>query len=263
MPFSGIGFGLSTIVWLIVIVILAGVVWRGRKTYASGTPIALTSLRVQHDLAASTPIEISGRVSGIVSWVLTVMRLQPTFHLRVTQSSFSIVSSSLGGIQHTYIPLNAITLTACGYQRSILAFGLAVVFCLGFVLNLISGFLIANRSEVGENMGRAFGFLILAGGAAIAFYFSKRIAIQVETGHPLHGLSFKPSVIESTSVDLPQALKVIEVLNALVLKARTTQSSSADSIRSGAARPDGQCLKCFTVNPADVKFCENCGDPLS
>jgi hypothetical protein len=41
MPFSGIGFGLSTIVWLIVIVILAGVVWRGRKTYASGTPIAL------------------------------------------------------------------------------------------------------------------------------------------------------------------------------------------------------------------------------
>lgn len=261
MPFSGIGFGFTTIVWLIVIVILAGVVWRGRKMHVSGTPIALTGLRV--DPAASTPIEISGRVSGVVSWVLTLMRLQPTFYLRVTQSSFSIVSSSLGGIRHTYIPLDAITHTACGYQRSILAFSLAVAFSLGFLSNLLSGFLIVNRSEVGENMGRAFGFLILAGGAAVVFYFSKRIGIQVETNHPPHGLSFKPSVIESTSVDLPQALKVIEVLNSLVLQARTNVLSSTDSIRSDAARSPGQCRKCFTINPLDVKFCENCGDPMN
>ncbi|PYU76589.1 MAG: hypothetical protein DMG49_01245 [Acidobacteria bacterium] len=120
-------------------------------------------------------------------------------------------------------------------------------------------------------MGLAFGFLILAGIASLVYFLSKRIGIVVETMHS-HSLAFKRSVIENVSVDLPEALRAISVINARVLAAQTVQtvpvrSDTQASPLVTASKPSepsarGGCPQCLAVNPIGTRFCENCGSPL-
>jgi hypothetical protein len=272
-PNLGVGFGISTIVWVGAIIVVAVIWWRGRRSsYVSGTLVVLKRFHVNEDPSAKAAVEITGRISGIVSWVLTLLRLEPEFELTVTDSEATIRSGSLSGILHMCIPIGKISASICGYQRSILAFGFAILFSVGFVLNLLSGFFENDRSQVGSDMGYAFGFLILAAVAALIYFLSRRIGIGFffETEHP-YGFVFKRSVIENVSVDLPEALRVIAVINARILKAQSgyTQGGSGSTSPSPRIEPvaptgggPGRCPKCSTVNPIDVRFCENCGAAL-
>jgi hypothetical protein len=197
--------------------------------------------------------------------------LEPEVELIVTDSEVRIRTASLSGIEHTCIPLGQIHATVCGYQRSILAFGFAILFSVGFLLKLLSGFLESNRNEVGSDMGLAFGFLILAGIAALVYFLSKRIAISVETAR-MRGVAFKRSVIENVSVDLPEALRAISVINARLLAAQATHGLPVESAtpappsRKVPAPPTrsepGRCPQCSTANPSGTRFCENCGCAL-
>ena len=270
MPGFPFGSGFSTLVWLIAIVIVSVVVWRGRSGFVSGTPIVLSKFLVNEDLTARTSVEIVGRASGPVSWILTALRLEPEFRLVVTNSEVSIRRGSLSGLSHIYVPLGKISAVVCGYQRSVLALGFATLFAVGFLLNLLSGFF-ENSSQVGSDMGLAFGFLILAGIAGLVYFLSKRIGIVVETMHP-HGLAFKRSVIENVSVDLPEALRAISIINARILAAQTIQTvadrsdTQALPLAAASKPPDasapGGCPQCSTANPIGTRFCENCGSPL-
>jgi hypothetical protein len=226
---------------------------------------------VDEDPAARTSVEIAGRASGPISWILAALRLEPEFHLVVTNSEVSIRRGSLSGLVHEYVPLEKISAVVCGYQRSILALGFAVLFGVGFVLNLLSGFLENNSNRVGSDMGLAFEFLIFAGIAALVYFLSKRIGIVVETERS-HGLIFKRSVIENVSVDLPEALRAVSVINARILTAQTLRTISVGSrgldtppaAATKTAEPTirSDCPKCLTVNPIGTRFCENCGNPL-
>src|SRR5215467_11573183 len=183
IPGFGIGYGLTTIVWAIAIIIVGGIVWRGRKHYVPGTLIVLKRFHINESPLAKTGVEIVGRASGLVSWILTLLKLEPEVELIVTHTEVTIRTASLSGIVFEYMPLAQIHATICAYQRSMLAFGLTILFSLGFVMNLFSGFLEQNRNEVGSDMGFAFGFLIFAAVAALVYFLSKRIAIGVETEH--------------------------------------------------------------------------------
>jgi hypothetical protein len=269
-PGFGLGGGISTLIWMIAIIVVGVIVWRGRTKFVGGTPIVLKHFRINEAPSAKTVIEISGRLSGIVSWVLNLLKLEPEVEFIVTDSEIMIRAASLSGIQNTFIPLGGITATVCGYQRSMLAFGFALLFSVGCVLNLISGFLENNRNEVGSDMGLAFGFLILAGVSALVFFLSKRIGIAVET-ESWHPIAFKRSLIENVSVDLPQALQAIAVINTRILAARTSQTLPEESdgasaprtiLTAASASAPGRCPKCAAVNPSGTRFCENCGTAL-
>jgi hypothetical protein len=270
-PGLGFGYGFSTLIWTVAIIVVSVVIWRERRGYVSGTPIVLKRFHLNEDPAAGTVVEIVGRTSGILSWILNLLRLEQDFRFIVTDSEASVIRGSLSGIVHTYIPLNKVTSTVCGYQRSILAFALAALFTVGFVLNLLSGLFENNRNEIGSDMGLAFGFLILAAIFALVYFLSKRIGINIETMHR-HGLVFKRSVIENVEVDLPQALRAISVINTRVLAAQTLRSlpgelaSPAAPSRKVSMPPlvsePGRCPKCSTVNPIGTRFCENCGSAL-
>lgn len=271
MPGLGFGYGFSTLIWIIAIIIVGGVVWRGRTRYVSGTTIVLTRFHINEDPSAGPALEIAGRVSGIISWILTLLQLSPEVEFVVTDAEVIRRSASLSGIQHVYVPLGKVTASVCGYQRSILAFGFAVLFSLGFVLNLLSGFVESNRSEVGSDMGLAFGFLVLAGIAALVYFLSKRIAISLESMHS-HGVVFKQSVIGNVSVDLPQALRAVSLINSRILAAQTikTIAMDPDAVPSRsymAPTPPStsdvtRCPQCSAVNPTGTRFCESCGSAL-
>jgi len=119
----------------------------------------------------------------------------------------------------------------------------------------------------------AFGFLILAGIAVLVYFFSKKIAVLVESSLHAHGVSFKRSLIENVSVDLPQALRAISVINNRILAAQTVKTVSVGidaapaSAKTEPAPPHGggvnwRCPNCLTANPSGVRFCENCGFEL-
>lgn len=264
MPFSILGFGFAVVIWVVALVALAVFVWRGRTKFVSGTYIVLRGVKITDDPAAETVIEIWGRIAGIMSWILTTLGLEPEYHLSVTRNYMSIRSASLGGTLQTFIPLDAIRTSVCGYQRSVLAFGFAVWFALGTALNLIAGFLAGDRDRSSSDMGIAFGELVLAAIAALVYHLSKRIAISAEATRA-HGIVFKSSLAGGlNSVDLPEAVRIIELLNRLVLEA----SLARRAVAFGAAEPANPssagftCPSCHAANPSHLRFCENCGTAL-
>ena len=194
----------------------------------------LQRFRINEDPSAKVAVEISGRASGLVSWVLTVLRLEPQIEFFVTDSEVMIRTASLSGIEHPCIPVGQIHATVCGYQRSILAFGFAILSTVGFLMSLFSGFLNGNRNEIGSDMGSAFGYLILAAISLLIYFLSKRIAISVETER-MRGVAFNRSVIENVSVDMPEALRAISVVNAHVLAAHTPHPQSGTGVAPLAA----------------------------
>lgn len=260
---SIVGYGFSAFVWLITFVVVGGVLWQGRRRSSLWV---LTRFVVNEDPSAEIGVQIAGRASGIVSWVLTLLKLNPEVELTVSHSEASIRGASLSGIGHIYVPLNKITSTACGYHRSLLALGFTILFGVGFVLNLLTGFLGQNNADLAQ----AFGFLIFAGIAALVYYLSKKIGISLETMHP-HKVVFKRSVIENVSVDLPQALRAIAIINARVLAAQTghsplayaaAASSGSAPVAASPAVSSGRCSQCGNPNTPGTRFCENCGSPL-
>jgi lipid-A-disaccharide synthase-like uncharacterized protein len=263
--------GFLAVLWFIAIVGVIGLIWRGRKSYIMGTPIVLKRFRINEVASAGPAVEISGRASGIVSWVLNLLRLEPGIDLTVTDSEVSIRSASLGGVLHTYIPLGKVTAAVCGYQRSIWALGFAILFAFGFVLNFLSALVASRRNETSVDMGLAFLFLILGGIALLVYFFSKKIGVSVDSSLHTHGVAFKRSLIENVSVDLPQALRAISVINNRILAAQTVKTVSVgagaspgpiETATSSAGGVNGRCPSCKAVNPTGVRFCENCGFEL-
>jgi Na+-transporting methylmalonyl-CoA/oxaloacetate decarboxylase gamma subunit len=266
--------GFSIFLWFVVIVGVIVLLWRGRTSYVRGTSIVLKQFRINEGATFGPAVQISGRTSGIVSWLLNLLRLEPGVDLTVTDSEVSIRSASLSGVLHMYIPLGKVTAVVCAYQRSIWALGFAILFAFGCVFNLLSGFFESHRIEVGTDMGMGFGFLVLAGIAALVYFLSKKIGIVVESSLHAHGVVFKRSIIENVSVDLPEALRAIAVINNRVLAAQTLKTVSVGTgtppgpAGVGTAPPhaagvNGRCPNCSTVNATGTRFCENCGFELS
>jgi hypothetical protein len=265
--------GFTTFIEVVVFLILVGIVWRARRNaYAPGTTIVIKKFHLDEDPTAKVSVDITGRAAGIIAWALNLLRLETDFQLTVSDSEFTVREASLTGTQFTYVPLGQITAAVCGYQRSIWAFAFAVYFAFVFVLNLLGGiFAGSNGNETAAHLAAAFGALIFAGIAGLLYFLSKRIVISAETIHR-HGICFKRSVIENVSVDLPQALRAIAVINAKILAAQVgySQGNGGGLSTSPEIRPKspigselGRCPKCSALNAMDMQFCENCGAAVS
>jgi hypothetical protein len=264
----GFDNGPSILIWVVPWIVLVIVVWRGRGKHVPGTAIVLTKFEINEHFSGGPVLEIAGRVSGLISWVLAALRLSPEVEFTVADTAVTIRTANLSGLQYIYIPLGKVTASVCGYQRSILAFGFALLFTLDFILSLLSGFLGSNRNESAADMGRAFGFLVLAAIAALVYYLSKKIAIAVESMHT-HGIAFKQSILGNVSVDLDQALRATELINARIQAAQVVTVNAAESpspaqpLKMAAAAPVAErCPQCSAENPIGTRFCESCGSAL-
>lgn len=221
-PGLGSLFSGSTLLFWMVAIVIGWFVLRTRRNYVSGTLMVLKRFHIDDSPSARVIVEMDGRASGIISWLLTLLKLKPDLKFAVTNSEVIIHSASLSGTQVTYIPIGKITASVCGYQRSIVAFGFATLFICGFVMQLWSGLLdsaVSANAVVGDIIA-AIAFLILAGISGLVYYLSKKISIAVESMHS-HGVIFKRSVIENVTVDLPEALRVAALINKQILAAQT------------------------------------------
>ena len=149
-------------------------------------------------------IELSGRPSGLLSWLLTLMKLDTVTTLKLEKDRLSVKSSSLSGEIHTVMPLGAIESTQCGFSKS-----------LSWLL--IGTFIIISGILSGDG-GAFFLSLIVGIILFIIYFFSKKMFISVSAGDTTVSIGFKKGVIEGVTVDLERTKSAIELLNDKIVK---------------------------------------------
>ena len=174
------------------------------------TTLVLTKFSVDREATDTPAIEVAGRASGFMAWLLTQMKLNTLTTLTLQGDEVSLVEGSLSGETHTVIPISAVESTKCGYSKNLL------LLYLGIILLLI-----------GLSSGEFAPFLGLAIVAAVFFalyYFSNRVFISISAGGETAMIAFKKGLIEGEQVDLERTLQAIAVINENVLARTGTQA---------------------------------------
>jgi hypothetical protein len=169
----------------------------------AGPTLVLRKFLVDEASPSGMLVEIAGRASGFIGWLLTVFGLEAetTFALKADEIRFQ-GGSLAGQVQHV-VPLTSVASTHCGFHRPIGA----LIFAMMFGLSALAAL-------AGDALGTGI-LLLLLGGACVVFYsLQKKLVIGLETAGGLRlGLTFKRSVIENVSAGMPQALAAIDVIN--------------------------------------------------
>jgi len=182
---------------------------------SAGSPLVLR--RYSIDERGKFLVDIVGRQSGIVAWILVTMGLDVETKLQVTRQSLSFKASSFFGTNYNTIPLTAISSTHCGYTKSAAALFAAIFFVGAGFVQFLSG-----------AGGLAIILLVIAAFCFVSYWLSKTLTIFIETnGGTMIGLAFKRSLIENVQVDIDEALRTITLINRAVLSAQSLSSDVA------------------------------------
>jgi hypothetical protein len=181
--------------------------------------LSLKSWSVQREPTPSAPyfILVSGRQSGLIGWLLSVLRIDATTTLRVDSKGIVFHSGSLAGFATRYIPFPAVSAVVHGYHKP--WFGAIVVALVVLAIGgaLAAGVISAAFSPRLSMLGLPIG-LVLGLGAGLIYYLlntSMLVAIT-EHGGTSSSICFKRSVIEGVSVGEKQAEELARILEKVV-----------------------------------------------
>ena len=154
-------------------------------------------------------VAITGRAPGLISWVLSLAGISPTFSLQCGCNNFVYEMGSWSGKRVKTIPLSKISSVYYGYVKpwkAALAIGLAGI-AVGNLIYAATQSGVANAMVILIFLGLAFGY----------FLFNKDFSIGVcEVGGILSGVDFRRSLIEGITVDEAAAEKVHLIIHALI-----------------------------------------------
>jgi hypothetical protein len=210
----GIGMPELIIICAIIFVVSGmGLGRRGGSIRAGGPTLVLKKFSVSESSQDGVFIEIVGRASGFMAWLLTVLGFDAETQLNVTENDFSFKSSSLFGQIVQTAPLLNISSTHCGYSKPI---GFLIIGCI-----FIIGGIISSMGRYGSS-GAFIAGLIIGGIFLLLYWLSKKMTLSFETnGGMIMGLTFKRSVIENVAVDIEKARQAIEVINKNIIKSQS------------------------------------------
>lgn len=242
-------------------------------------------------------VSIVARDSGLLSFVLSIVGIDATATLQVSQRHVFYEKGSLSGFERRFVPLEHVASTLYGRIKPWKKTGVFVALSIG----------------LGGLLGGVFGVLLAIFGMALSllYYFLNRtltIGVSVVSGQQLE-LSFSRSVLEGQEVNEAAAEKVVRVIEHLikpidgaplgevnlgstsgtgVLGSAAPQSISELGRNLGlasrpapqappvvpvapaatsaaatvaAAKPNG-CPKCGAAVDSDELFCGSCGNKL-
>ncbi len=189
-----------------------------------------------------TLVDVTGRRAGILSWMLSLIGIDPTVRFRVTSQSIHFERGSLEGFVHHVIPLRKVSSSVFGMVRPWKE-AIALFFVLQWsftpLLALVFG---ASSSDANASGGAAavgmllggFAAFILSVGLSVLYYaLKKRIQIGVIEDSGVGSLiEFKRSVIEGQVIDERQAPQLMSYVQHLV-----------DLANSGNPMPQGSPYK--------------------
>ena len=198
------------IITMVVIFVIFFLLRSQQKIRISGPSLVLIKFNLDESASDNPILDIEGRSSGLIAWLMTILGLDTKTTLRIMNREVSFRSSSLFGEIHQVAQLSSISSTHCGLFKPLGYLIVGIVIALGGVVAGLAG------------LGQAMLPLIVLGFVFIVAYFlSKKLAISLETnGGMLMGLIFKRSVIENIPVDVKKALLAIQLINRKVGEAQ-------------------------------------------
>ena len=137
-------------------------------------------------------VHLIGREAGLLSWLLSVFKIDPTSEIEIKENLIKFTSSSLAGQEKRIIPLKSITSAYYGYEKPWkMALVLTVVLTPIFFIGLIVG--------------------------PLYYFLNKNLTVGVvEASGWVGAFSFKRSVIEGKNISEEEAYKVIEIIRSLI-----------------------------------------------
>jgi hypothetical protein len=153
-------------------------------------------------------VTIIGRQSGLLSWLLTLIRIDPEIGFIATAKDLRFYHKSLFNEKNIVMTLRNVSHINCGYSRPFWYLVFAVLSLLAFVVDIMNA----------DDIAGVF-YLIVAIVLLLMFYFNKSITIMVETnGGATYKVKFKPSFIENVDVNLEKTKQVVELINSQIIK---------------------------------------------
>jgi len=168
------------------------------------TTLVLRKFTISDQGTDGPALEIVGRASGFVAWLLTTMKLNTLTTLRLQGNELSIVSGSLSGETHTLIPVTSIESTQCGHSKKLIYLYVAIA---AVLLGLSTGELVP-----------FLGSLVLSAIFGALYYFSNQMFIEVSAGTRTEIIAYKKGLVDGETVDLERTLEAINVINSSVIE---------------------------------------------
>lgn len=137
-------------------------------------------------------VHLVGREGGLLSWLLSLFKIDPTSEIEIKDNLIKFISTSLAGQEKRIIPLNSITSAYYGYEKPWkMALVLTIILLPVFFIGLIVG--------------------------PLYYYLNKNLTVGVvEASGWIGAFSFKRSIIEGQNIDEDEAYKVIEIIRTLI-----------------------------------------------
>jgi len=162
-------------------------------------------------------VTIIGRKEGVISWLLALVRIDPTVSITVSATRIEFSEASLSGSVRRLIPLPGVCSTLYGYYKPWRK-TVAVFILVTSLAASLSSFLALARGNEHFSFGGLFVALIVGFFLAASHYFLNRTLTLgfVENSGVVSAIQFKRSVVENQDINEAQAGYVCQVVQALV-----------------------------------------------
>ncbi|GAA0822287.1 hypothetical protein KO495_15945 [Colwellia sp. D2M02] len=142
-------------------------------------------------------VHLVGRESGLLSWLLSLLKIDSTNEVEIKENIIKFTSSSLAGQEKRIIPMQSITSAYYGYQKPWqMALALTVILAPVFFIGFIVG--------------------------PLYYFLNKSLTVAVvESSGWVGSFSFKRSIIEGQNINEEEAYRVIEIIRERI-EAKTT-----------------------------------------
>ena len=153
-------------------------------------------------------VAITGRKEGFISWLLGVLRINPTVSITVSANRLEFSEGSLSGNVHRYIPLPGICSTRYGYEKP-WKHAVTMAFVLFFLMNVLS-------ARGGFTFVSFVATLLIIGVCVLYYFLSRRLTLGfVEHSGVVSSIQFKPSIVGNQDINEAQAGYVCQLIQSL------------------------------------------------
>jgi len=181
----------------------------GKKSKGIGI---LKTFQVDESGLTGCYLAVQCRAQGLVSYILNLMKLEPTTSLVVSEGVVSIEISSIKGKSKTMTPITQVAGFHGGYTKP---FDLIVSgFMFAFIFN-IGDWLLVTLGDL--FIGLTFFGIAFLLGFVVLYVFSKKLYLGYETsGGEMYMLEFKKGVLGSISVDIDKVNHALDLVNGIL-----------------------------------------------
>jgi hypothetical protein len=171
-------------------------------------------------------IDLEGRAPGVVSFVLSLVGVDPTLSLRCFADRVEIVEAGLGGRETVVVPIGKVSSIIGGHSRSLASLVAAGVCGLFGMLAMFAS-MVGSGEMGGAVVGAVFWFL-LAAIALVRFFLSRSMVLAVQNGgDKSFGLRFGQGVIEGVDVNPARVQQAVDLLNRATMEANALPAAAA------------------------------------